>query len=156
MSTPLDHHAAVEGIVTLHLPAKFGYLRIARQTTLDFCARAGLSEFRSAQLEMAVDEACSNIIEHSYGDAAPDAAANKAAGIQLNLIQHTARVVVEIHDFGRGFDYAKASVVEPEEYIQNSRARGLGLYIIRNFVDELSYDRNTAEGNRLRLVKNIK
>jgi serine/threonine-protein kinase RsbW len=150
-----DTSTPIEGIVTLHLPARFGYLRIARQTTLDFCARAALSEFRAAQLEMAVDEACANIIEHSYGGERREDGAGHPPGLQLDLIQHRDRIVVEIHDFGKGFDLEHAPTVTPEDYLSEGRCRGLGLYIIRNFVDDLSYERNTPSGNRLRLVKRL-
>jgi serine/threonine-protein kinase RsbW len=154
MNAP-DTASDIEGIVTLHLPARFGYLRIARQTTLDFCARAALSEFRSAQLEMAVDEACANIIEHSYGGEKTDNLPGRPAGIQLNLIQHRDRVEVEIHDFGRGFDLEGTPSVSPDQYMKDERSRGLGLYIIRNFVDDVTYERNTPAGNRLRLIKRL-
>jgi serine/threonine-protein kinase RsbW len=137
------------------MPSKYSYLRIARQATLDFCARAGLSEFRSAQMEMAVDEACANIIEHSYKTAA-DENSTRTAGIQINLIHQKDRVIAEISDFGRGFDFDSTPSIAPEAYMDQERSRGLGLYIIRNFVDELSYERNTLSGNRLRLMKLLK
>ena len=58
-----NNNLAIEGFVTLHLPCRYSYLRMIRQSVLDISARAGLSEFKTAQLEMAVDEACANVIE---------------------------------------------------------------------------------------------
>ena len=74
-----------DGTVTLHLPCQFEYLRIARQSIVDVCSRAGLSEYKTAQLEMAVDEACANIIEHSYGRDPNKPATNDQPGMQINL-----------------------------------------------------------------------
>jgi serine/threonine-protein kinase RsbW len=144
-------HDNVEEVVTLHLPGKFGYMRIARQSVVDFCMRGGFSEQKAGQLEMAVDEACSNIIEHSYGG--EDQAG--AQGIQIILMLRPGAVVVEIFDFGRGFDFEGAVPISPQQYLVDQRRRGLGLHIIRSFVDECFYSRNTASGNCLRLTKRV-
>ena len=141
--------------VTLNVPAQFAYLRVVRQSVMDMCARTGLSEFDAAQLEMAVDEACSNVIEHSYGET-PDAESGQPdADIKINLIQQKDRIVVEIYDQGKGFDQQSKPPVPPEEYIKGKRERGLGLFIISRFVDEVAYERGTPAGNYLRLVKHI-
>ncbi len=63
------------------------------------------------------------------------------------------RVVVEVHDYGKGFDYDECVVVDPKDYVKQGRKRGLGLYIIRNFVDDMTYERNAKTGNCLRLAK---
>ncbi len=146
---------SAEGFLTLHIPSKYGYLRIVRQSVLDTCVRAGLSEFDAAQLEMAVDESCSNIIEHSYGG---EDAANKGGpetGIHINLFHTKDRVVAEIFDHGKGFDFEEFQATDPEEYLDSENDRGLGMYIIRKFVDDASYERGGPNGNRLRLVKKI-
>lgn len=142
----------IRGFVTLHIPSQFGYLRVLRQSILDTSVRAGLSEFDAAQLEMAVDEACANIIEHSYGRLPKDKA---DAGIHVNLFQQKDCVVVEIFDHGKGFDFDAHKEIDPETYLDEGNERGLGMYIIRRFVDEVSYERATPSGNRLRLVKNV-
>jgi serine/threonine-protein kinase RsbW len=156
MMSPNAHSTtSSEGFVTLHIPSRYGYLRIVRQSIMDTAIRAGLTEFDAAQLEMAVDESCANIIEHSYGgEARPDAGA-KDAGIHINLIQQKNCVVVEIFDYGKGFDFENYQFMKPDQYLDGEHDRGLGMYIIHKFVDELSYERGTASGNCLKLVKCI-
>lgn len=144
----------VQGFVTLHIPSQFGYLRVLRQSILDTSVRAGLSEFDAAQLEMAVDEACANIIEHSYGTRS-DGKRAVTAGIHVNLFQQKDRVVVEIFDQGEGFDFDAHKDIDPETYLDEGNERGLGMYIIRRFVDEVHYERGTPAGNYLRLVKHL-
>lgn len=143
---------AIEGFVTLHLPCRYSYLRMIRQSVTDMSARAGLSEFQTAQLEMAVDEACANVIEHSYGGEKHAARADHP-GLRINLMQCRDRVVIEIYDRGAGFNYDKARPIQPEEYLAAQRERGLGLFIIQKFVDDLQYERNGPAGNCLRLTK---
>ena len=143
----------VDGFVTLHVPCQMAYLRIVRQSILDMCVRVGLSEFKSAQLEMAVDEASSNIIEHSYGFGSEQPDANKTMGLRVNLIQHKDRIEVELYDHGKGFDFHGHSEVDPDSYVEAERERGLGMYIINRFVDDVQYEHNTPSGNCLRLIK---
>ncbi len=152
--THTENNNDVQGFVTLHIPSRYGYLRVLRQSVLDTCVRAGLSEFDAAQLEMAVDESCANIIEHSYGGETKDGPGGQDAGIHINLIQQNDRVVVEIYDHGKGFDFdEQQQFMKPEEYLDGEHERGLGMYIIHKFVDELNYERGTPSGNYLKLTK---
>ncbi len=154
MSAP-DQRDDVEGFVTLHVPSRYNYLRIVRQSVTDLCARTGLSEIDSAQLEMAVDESCANIIEHSYEGEEDAGSAAQGLGLKINFIQYSDRIVVEIYDYGHGFDFDSYQYPEPAEYVESSRRRGLGMYIINKFVDELSYQRGTSLGNCLKLTRYI-
>lgn len=139
--------------VTVTVPGHYARLEVIREAVLHTCRLAGLAPARTAQLEMAVDEACSNIIEHSYGG--ENAAVRRAGdeGIRLRLVREPGRVVVEIFDRGDGFDFDQAPVVSPADYFEERRQRGLGMYIIRCFVDAVSYQRATPQGNCLRLTK---
>jgi len=148
-----NKESGADGTVTIHLPCQFEYLRIARQSIIDFCIRAGLSDCKTAQLEMAVDEACANIIEHSYGKDPHNPTSSEHPGVQINLSTDEDRVMVEIIDYGSGYAEDTQQDIHPEEYIEANLQRGLGLYIINNFVDEVDYKRNAETGNHLRLVK---
>ena len=153
MSPLGEQNKDAEGFVTLHVPSRYSYLRIVRQSIVDLCARAGSSELVAAQLEMAVDEACANIIEHSYGgENEPDGQAN-TLGLRVNLVQFRHKIIVELHDFGKGFDFDSYQYPAPDEYVENKQSRGLGMYIINQFVDEVDYQRNTSTGNCLKLTK---
>jgi len=155
MNTPA-HEKPIHGIVTIHLPCQLGYLRIARQSIIDFCIRAGMSEYQCAQMEMAVDEACTNIIEHGHGNRVQTSAdEGDQPGLRLTLIHQAGQVVVEIHDQGTGFDVKNQKAIPPEEYLIEQRERGLGMYIIKSFVDDLTYSHDPLKGNCLRLVKKV-
>lgn len=147
----------IEGFVTLHIPSKYSYLRIVRQSVMDICARAGSSEFMAAQLEMAVDEACANIIEHSYGgESGPsDPVSGQGLGLRVNLVQQADGILVELYDYGKGFNFESYQFPEPPEYIENQQKRGLGMFIINQFVDQVDYQRGTPEGNCLKLFKAV-
>lgn len=146
----------VRGYVTLHVPCRYSYLRTIRQAVMDLCARAGLSEFKAAQVEMATDEACANIIEHSYGGETDDTREPRHPGIRLNLLHCTDRIVIEILDRGKGINFHERPDAEPREFVESRDQQGLGLYIIRNFVDDATYEPGTRAGNCLRLTKMLR
>lgn len=141
--------SAAKQTVTVHIPGSLDFLRVARQAVADLCAQANAPVTWSSQLEMAVDEACANIIEHSYSQA------DNNPGIQISLSQFSDRIEVDILDTGAGFAFDHAHPIPPDRYIEEGRSRGLGLHIIRNFVDQASYRHGTASGNSLRLVKRL-
>jgi serine/threonine-protein kinase RsbW len=151
--SPVEKNAAVRSFMTLHVPCRFSYLRIIRQSVMDLCARAGFSEFKAAQMEMAVDEACANIIEHSYGGEVTDREEPQHPGIRVNLMQGADRIIVELLDRGKGFDLPKEEVLPPDKYLESNSERGLGTYIIKRFVDDLAYEHDTPAGHSLRLTK---
>lgn len=148
--------STIRGYVTLHVPCRYSYLRVIRQSVMDLCARGGMSEFKSAQLEMAVDEACSNIIEHGYSGETNVADEPKHPGLRLNLILYEDRIIVEMFDRGKPFNFDEQQVVEPRQYLEDKRERGLGMYIIKRFVDGAEYEPATEVGNCLRLTKFIR
>ena len=144
-----------EGSVTIHTPSRYSYLRMIRQAVTDLARRSGLTDFKASQLEMAVDEACTNIIEHSYGGEAGSLESPAHPGLRVNLMNGGDRIVVEIVDRGAGFDFNGQPGVTPDAYLDEGRNRGLGMYIIRRFVDDITYERGTPAGNVLRLTKLI-
>jgi serine/threonine-protein kinase RsbW len=145
--------SGVEDNFTLEAPGRYNCLAAIRQAVNEVCARAGISHEKSAQLEMAVDEACSNVIEHSYhGDAGSHWLAEPDA-LRVHILRTSERIVVEILDRGDGFDFDATPGVAPADYLGEQRQRGLGLHIIRCFVDDVSYQRGTPQGNCLRLTK---
>lgn len=110
----------------------------AEQASFDDCA--------AYQVRLAVDEACSNIIEHAYG------------GEGLGVIECTYHVqndliTVVLRDHGEPFD--PQSVPEPNlsTDLGERNGGGLGLYLIRKIMDEVQFDFGPGGGNVLTMVK---
>ena len=90
----------------------------------------------------AVGELCTNSIKHAYEGAG-------GQPIRVSLSAYEDRLVIEVEDFGRGFD--PAGYVEPD--LDALREHGLGLYLVRQLVDTLSWDAGRERGTRWTLVK---
>lgn len=131
----------------LVLPATVDNLPRFREFAVRACVRAGAGEDDGFALKLAVDEVCSNIIEHGYGD---------AAGGQIELIVELDHdeIRLVIIDTGRPFRPQEAPRPDLEAGWEDRPVGGLGWHLIRNMVDELRYE-SGADGNRLTLVRRL-
>lgn len=112
------------------------------------CRGAGADESTCFDLKLAVDEACTNIVEHGY-------AAGPPGEMRVSFAADADRLTVVIFDRGRSFD--PEAIAEPDlEAACESRAPGgLGWHLIRSAVDDYRYETDANGGNRLTLVKRL-
>lgn len=107
--------------------------------------RAGLDNRAAYGLQMAVDEACTNIIEHGYGGEG-QGTITLIADIMPEGLQIT------IYDRGHPFDPGTAPALNTQAPLQERR-RGMGVFFMHKLTDRLDYQVNTERGNRLVLFK---
>lgn len=107
---------------------------------------AGFGPKAAYGIEMAVDEACSNIIEHAYGEAL-------AGNITLECHLQPDGLRLEIFDQGRTFDPAAVTPFDPTAPLEARGRRGMGLFFIYKLMDRVQYRFDTPRGNQLILFK---
>jgi len=101
-----------------------------------------------AKIEMAVGEACTNIIEHAY------ITQPLREEIDVFVQPFPDRLEVTLRDYSTiNFPIDDTSGIALDDYIDTQRRRGLGLYIIRTFVDLVEHRFICGQGNELKLVK---
>ncbi len=111
------------------------------------CANdAGLNESEVYAVQLAVDEATTNIIEHGYGEECP-------SRIDITCEPTKDGIKVVIYDDAAPFD--PTSIPEPEINVslEDVKPRGLGIYLMRKMMDEVCYESNPEKGNTLTMVK---
>jgi anti-sigma regulatory factor (Ser/Thr protein kinase) len=110
---------------------------------------AGLDESESYAVQLAVDEATTNIIEHGYGEECPS-----RIDISCEVTNDGLKVV--IYDDAEPFD--PSSVPDPEINValEDLKPRGLGIFLMRKMMDEVKYEANSELGNTLTMVKKHK
>lgn len=115
---------------------------------LDFveeaCDCAGIDPDAKFDLQLVVDEACTNIFEHAYdGD-----------GGELSIRFETRGRDVEItlQDRGRPFDPALIPQPDMSVPLEKRPIGGLGLHLIRTLTDDVAYTCSQA-GNRFKMVR---
>ena len=100
------------------------------------------------RLQIAVDEAITNIIEHGYADQP-----RGTATIELHVDVNPERFRIEINDQGASFDPNKMTDIDIQAHAANGRAGGLGVFLMRKIMDQVDYHYKAGTKNQLVLVK---
>lgn len=95
---------------------------------------------------LAVDEAVANVMEHGYNT-------GDSGQIEVTVEVADRCIKVLVQDWGRSFDPRQVEDPDLEEHVRQGRKGGLGIYLIRQIMDEVSYDTSAGDGNKLVLVK---
>ena len=107
---------------------------------------AGLDDVSRYQVETAVDEACSNIIEHSYGGE------NRGEIVCTCTVDQEGLTVV-LQDEGKPFDPSKVKAPNLKAGLKERDSHGLGLHFIYEWMDRVVFEAGPKLGNRLTMVK---
>ena len=129
----------------LEIRSDLADLRRAREFVREFCRTVPqglLDEDAVAQLELAVNEAASNIMKHAYHGRADQR-------IQLEADAFPGRVSIRLHHLGDSFD---PTAVSPPAF-DGSRESGFGIYLITKSVDDVRYFRDERGRNCIALIK---
>ena len=129
-------------------PGRFESLATIAEYVRSEAKAAGLSFKESFELETAVDEAVSNIIEHAYG----------GEGIgeifcTCNQIEDGVQIILE--DYGQPFDPSCVPSPDLNAQLKNRKNHGLGYFLMCQLMDDIQFE-FTENKNRLTLTKRKK
>jgi serine/threonine-protein kinase RsbW len=127
-------------------PGRFDSLAKIGEFVARAASSAGLDPTAAYAVEMAVDEACTNIIEHAYdGEGRGD--------IECVCQINSTGLIVTLRDYGSPFD--PSSVPEPDIHasLEERTEGGLGLFLMRKLMDEVRFEFTCDSGNILTMVK---
>ena len=129
----------------LILPAELRSLELMTRFVRNGAEKHGIGSKDVNRIQLAAEEVLVNIISYAYPD--------KNGDIQITYeIMEDKGLVMKVIDWGIPFD--PLSVAEPniEAPIEDRKIGGLGIFIIRNIMDEVSYKREGCQ-NILTLIK---
>ena len=138
-------NAVARSIHTLAIPSSTRYLEDVRRFVVTHAQEANFPEDAVEQFKIAVDEACTNVIEHAYGG-------KDDHEVDIAIIIDPDRFTVRIRDEGEPFD--QSSYHEPDllALTKKRRGGGLGVHIIRRLMDRVEY-RTRGHVNEIRMTK---
>ncbi len=134
---------------TLQVPSSTENLAMIREFVVGVGGQAGLGESEIGKLELAVDEACANVIEHAYGHDL-----SKDVTVRASFDSDALRIAVI--DEGHGFDPGTVTQSELDELVHQRKSGGLGLRLIRTLMDEVKYEIVPGQKNELHMLKKIR
>lgn len=106
----------------------------------------GFDSETAYRMALAVDEAVTNIIKHSYNG-------NPASVFELEIGTLKDRFEVVLTDHGRSFDPNSLPRLDMKRYFELCMRGGLGVHIIKLVMDDVVYNVMSNKTNQLRLVK---
>jgi sigma-B regulation protein RsbU (phosphoserine phosphatase) len=147
VSTPDGETIAATGeVMRLRVPARADRLKLIRNAVDQAAKFCGAEASWTADLVMAVDEACQNIIRHAYGNR-PD-----AGDIVVDFIATADALEVHLTDFAPTVDPA---AIKPRD-LSDVRPGGLGVHLIRSLCDEARFvPPPPGVGNLFKLTKRL-
>ena len=113
-------------------------------------ARAdGLEEHDAYHVQMAVDEAITNVIQHAYHG-------TRAGRIDISCERRGDEFIVEIQDFGKPFDPSRVRTPRVKGSLSRRTIGGLGVFFMKQLMDSVEFSRDAKRGNLVRMVKRIR
>jgi len=125
---------STDAVLSLEIPPRAEFVAVARLVVSTAAkSRRSLADDKVADLTLALSEACTNAIEAHDGK-------DEAERVTIRVDEDDERLVVTVEDQGPGFDLLELSahpaVTDPDRL---NFERGLGIPIIRNLVDEVTF-----------------
>ena len=131
---------------TMTFLARFEFLDEIRDFVAEVARQGGFSEKEIYSLQLAADEAATNIIEHAY-DGVPD------GEIRITCDARGDEIVITMHDDGRPFNPSKVKAPNLKADLSQRQIGGLGIYLMRKLMDEVRYESKPGTGNLLTMRK---
>lgn len=131
---------------TAVFPGRFSSLDNIRTFFTEAAKEAGLPDKSQFDVQLAADEAASNIIDHAYGG-------ENKGDIECSYQVFDDRLELYFRDHGEPFDPGDVENPDVESDVCFREPRGLGLHFIRNLMDEVDFSFDAVKGNLLRMVK---
>jgi len=126
--------------------AKFEQLEAIREFVGQAARDAGMDDAEVYAVEVSVDEACTNIIEHAYKGV-------KGGDIECVCDNSGEQLTIILRDHGRPFDPATIPAPNLTAELKDRRVGGLGVFLMRRLMDEIRFEAFQDSGNVLTMIK---
>jgi serine/threonine-protein kinase RsbW len=133
---------------TLRLRAVLENVPIAIDCVARYAKQAGFDDQALYQIQLAVDEACANVVHHAYKGM-------EAGDMEVCCRHETDALVILVRDWGRGFDPTSVEDPDVDAPLEKRRFGGLGLFLLREAMDQVRFSFDPEKGNELRMSKNL-
>ena len=134
----------------LVVPNDTQYLATIREEVTKVVEKSAFKDRERKLIIVAVDEAVTNIMEHAY-----DNDLEGELDVELILEYDATRFEVIIRDSGKEFDPRSLEVPDVKKHIKNGQKHGLGIFLIRQIMDEINYNFVQGVRNELQMIKYV-
>lgn len=133
---------------TLQVHSRLDRLEEIGTFILQAAQDSGLGAREAFQVRLAVDEAVTNAIKYAYGG-------REDGLVTVRCWQEAGYLVITIADQGPPFDPTSLPPPDISSDWDKRPIGGLGVFLIQQYMDEVSYRYDPAQGNILRIAKRL-
>jgi serine/threonine-protein kinase RsbW len=134
-------------MITMRWRADLAQLSVIREFVAESSRSLEADEQAIRDLQLAVDEVCSNSIRHGYGGQ------EGQIEVSVDRIGHSIRVVVR--DWGRAFDPEQIPVPDLDVPLEERSLGGLGLFLVQQVMDDVRFEFDNSKGNSVTMVRQL-
>ena len=146
---PLPDPIEESTVYCLNISAHYENLNAVREFVGWIASAAGMSERSVFAVQMAADEACTNIIEHAYGGES-----NQKIDCFCQVTPQ--ELVITLHDHGQPFNPLKVPEPDFTASLEERDNGGLGLYLMRKLMDDVQFTFQPSDQPRDNILTMIK
>ena len=122
-------------------------LAVVRNALEEFALLCGANVKAVFDLQLAVDEAFTNIIKHAYNN-------DENQVVRILMFEENGRIVVQLSDSGKGFDVTNYKKPNVQSRIKNKKRGGVGVFLMTKLMDEVSFNKQQGQ-NVITLAKHL-
>ena len=126
--------------------AKFEFLDEIREYVGDIARKGGFSNKDVYNIQLATDEAASNIIEHAY-EGVPNGVLDLACAMEKDVIK------IILIDYGAAYDPSAVPIPDIKADLSERKIGGLGIFLMRKLMDDVHYEPRADKSNILTMTK---
>ena len=130
----------------IQLIAKFEYLDEIREFVGKIARAGGFSSKDIQNIQLATDEAASNIIEHAYARVKPGV-------LEISCGVEDGALTIIMVDYGKSFDSSTVPLPDIKADLSERKIGGLGIFLMRLLMDEVRYESRSDKSNVITLIK---
>jgi len=127
-------------------PGDFSSLAEISEFIAENTKLAGFDEKKTYAVQLAVDEACSNIIEHAYGE-------DLTGDIECICTPGEDGIKIVLRDNGRAFEPDQVPMLEVGIPLSKLGDRGAGVFLMHKLMDEVVFEFDEQGGTTLTMFK---
>jgi serine/threonine-protein kinase RsbW len=135
-------------VPTLRLKATLEEVPLALDFVTQSAKAAGFDEQALYQIQVAVDEACANVVEHAYRDVDP-------GDMEISCCLDEQTFVIRVRDWGASFDPDEVEDPDVDAPLEERSLGGLGVFLIKQFMEQVQFSFDAERGNELVMTKRL-
>lgn len=137
-----------EQSTSLRMKALLENVPRAIECVTKWAEKAGFDERALYEIQLAVDEACANVVDHAYLGVDP-------GDIEVCCHLEDRLLTIQVRDWGQGFNLASVKDPDLEAPLEERSLGGLGLFLVRQVMDEVQFTSHPKRGNELKMSKRL-